>query len=165
MHNPSISRLRAIVSSFYANLMRGPAKQKGMFARSPMTVIGDSHDEAAKKEMAHQEEGMAEIDAFFSVEEKGFIQRLKGEFQLLEDDLMIFNLVAYARHAGQGDLMNGAKYGPDRAMQPDFSPEFLSMLMECVRPSLTSSRGYYAAMVHLKHHPAPAAWKSDIAQG
>lgn len=158
MQNFSISRFRAIMSSFYANLVHSPVPKNAVAGRMPMTVIGDFRDRTLVNKMPPQEAGVVDIDQFFSVDEQQFIQNLKAEFQLSEDDLLIFNLVAYARHAGQEAVMSSAKPNPGGAMRPDFSPQFLSMLMESIKPNLVFSRGYYAAMVYLKNHPVPAAW-------
>lgn len=158
MSNISLSRFKAIISTFYGHLLHGSPQRKADLARMPMTVIGDFRDKTLVKAPS-QEKAVVRIDRFLSEEEQCFIQELKAEFQLSEDDLLIFNLIAYARHDCLHEVKKNAQSCFDGTVRPDFSPKFLSLLMESIKPNLTFSRGYYAAMVYLKNHPVPAAWE------
>lgn len=162
MSYTSLSRFKALISTFYGHLLNASSPRKADLERMPMTIIGDFRDKTLVKtppQAKVQEKSIVRIDRFLSEEEQCFMQELKAEFQLSEDDLLIFNLVAYARH----DCLHGVEKTVqpcfDEAVKPDFSPRFLSMLMESIKPNLTFSRGYYAAMVYLKNHPVPAAWE------
>jgi hypothetical protein len=151
--------LKAVTSSFYAGMMR--KKEAIPPAHSPMTVSERQCCDRARKAVLLQAEESVDVLRYLSSEERAFIQHIKIAFQLNEDDLHLFHLVGYARYASEKELRSNLSLKQAEMPQPDFSPNCLSQLMECVKPTLASSRGYYAAMVHLKHHPVPMAWQAE----
>lgn len=161
MSNRTMLRMKAVASSFYASMMRQKEALPREPARAPITIAEHQCRERVRKEVRLREEEPVDVARYLSAEEKSFIRHLKESFQLNEDDLHLFHLVGYARHASEHEMRRNPDMKRLETSQPDFSAECLTLLMECVQPTLASSRGYYAAMLHLKHHPVPRAWRAD----
>lgn len=161
MPNRTMLRLKAVASSFYASMMRKKADLPQEPARAPITIAEQQCCERARKAVNLRQDQPVDVMRYLSGEEKAFIEHIRETFQLSEDDLHLFHLVGYARHANEHEMRSNPNLLRMEMSQPDFSPECLSLLMECVQPTLRSSRGYYAAMLHLKHHPVPSAWRVD----
>lgn len=125
-------------------------------------TIAEQHccERVSKAVHLHQHE-TDDMMHYLSEEERTFLQHLKKAFELNEDDLHLFYLVGYARHVNELEMHRNPHLKRAEMSQPDFSRDGLSLLMECVQPTLVSSRGYYAAMVYLKHHPVPRAWQAE----
>lgn len=161
MSNRTMLRVKKVASSFYAGMMRKKEAAPRLPARAPMTIAGHAGRETGHKAVSVREDAPVDVSRYLSAAEKSFIRRLGESFQLNEDDLHLFYLVGYARYANEQEMrLDPGLKGAEMA-QPDFSPECLTALMECVQPSLASSRGYYAAILHLKNHPVPSAWRAD----
>lgn len=154
-------RLKAVASSFYAGMMRKKADLPQEPLRAPITIAEQQCCERTRKTVHLRQDKPVDVLRYLSAEELAFIQRIREAFQLNEDDLHLFHLVGYARHANEHEIRSNPNLVRAEMPQPDFSPECLSLLMECVQPTLRSSRGYYAAMLHLKHHPVPNAWRAE----
>lgn len=154
-------RMKSVASSFYASMMRKNGVLLQESERAPITIAEQQCCERARKAAHLRHEEAVDVMRYLSAEEREFIQRLKEAFQLGEDDLHLFHLVGYARQANENELRHNPNLRRSEMPQPDFSKDCLSLLMECVKPTLASSRGYYAAMVHLKHNPVPNAWQVD----
>lgn len=90
-----------------------------------------------------------------SAEETAFIQNIQSQFQLREEDLSLFYLVGFARHANQQTLREQPNLEIHDLPWPDFTPDCLTMLMECSHSSASAARGYFAAMVYFKHNAPP----------
>ncbi|MDO8892268.1 MAG: hypothetical protein Q8N54_07895 [Sulfurimicrobium sp.] len=161
MSNKTMLFLKAVATSFYAGKMRKNETLSLEPARSPVTISEQQCCDRARMAVHLHQNEPVDVMRYLSAEEKAFIQHLKEAFQLNEDDLNLFHLIGYARQANERELSLNTNLKRYELPQPDFSPGCLSLLMECVKPTLESSRGYYAAMVHLKRHPVPMAWRTD----
>lgn len=164
MPNRTMLRLKAVASSFYASMMRKKADLPQEPVRAPITIAEQQCCERARKAAHLRQDRPVDVLRYLSVDEQLFIEHIREAFQLNEDDLHLFHLVGYARHANEHEMGSNPNLMRAEMSQPDFSPECLSLLMECVQPTLKSSRGYYAAMLHLKHHPVPSAWRAEESQ-
>lgn len=163
MSNSTMSFMKAVASSFYGRMMRKKASLPQEFEKAPITIAEHQCLERVRKVTGHDVDDPIEVMRYLSEEEKEFLQHLRDAFQLNEDDLHLFHLVAYARHANEKEIRSNPELKWAELAQPEFSPKCLSLLMEWVQPTLSSSRGYFAAMVHLKHHPVPKAWQPEDA--
>lgn len=161
MPNRTMLRLKAVASSFYASMMRKKADLPQEPLRAPITIVEQQCCERARKSVHRRQDQPVDVLRYLSGEEQAFIRHIREVFQLNEDDLHLFHLVGYARHANEHEMRSNPNLKRAEMSQPDFSPECLSLLMECVQPTLKSSRGYYAAMLHLKHHPVPSPWRAE----
>lgn len=161
MSNRAMSLMKAAASSFYAGMMRQKKDLSWEPERAPMTVVESPCREQACRNVSLRQETPVDVAPYLSAEEKSFIRELMAVFQLNEDDLHLFHLVGYVRYANKHEMRDNPEFLQDEMSHPCFSPEFLTFLMECVQPSISSSRGYYAAMLHLKHHPVPNPWRAD----
>ncbi|MDZ7656544.1 MAG: hypothetical protein U0997_11420 [Sulfurimicrobium sp.] len=161
MSNRTMLFLKAAATSFYAGMMRKNGTLPQEQAGAPITIAEQQCCDRARKAVHLRQDEPVDVMRYLSPEERTFIQHLKEAFQLNEDDLHLFHLIGYARQANEEELHLNPNLKRAELPQPDFSPNCLSLLMECVKPTLASSRGYYAAMVHLKRHPVPMAWRMD----
>lgn len=155
MSSSAMLRMKAVASSFYARMMRKKEILSAEQERAPITVTGEPCCERVLKGVQLFRDDPVDVTGYLSVEENTFLQCIEEEYQLGEDDLHLFHLVAYVRYV-DANLMDCEA----DMKQPDFSPQCLTSLMECVQPDIDSSRGYYAAMLYLKNHPVPKAWRA-----
>lgn len=161
MPNRTVLRMKAVVSTFYSGLMRKREDAPQEALRSPITVAEPLRRDRIHNAPRLRQKEPGDVMRYLSVEERAFLQRIKEAFQLTEDDLHLFHLVGYARLANAREMRRNPDLQPEDLPQPDFSPDCLSLLMECVQPTIASSRGYYAAMLHLKQHPVPSPWRAE----
>lgn len=161
-------RLKSLASFFYAGMMRHkgalpqePERAPMTIAQAPMTMAEQHCCERARSAFHLRQEEAVDVMRYLSAEEGVFLQHLKEAFELSEEDLHLFHLIGYARHANELEMRCSPNRKKVEMPQPDFSSDCLSLLMECVQSSLASSRGYYAAMVYLKSHPVPTAWRAE----
>lgn len=161
MPNNTMLFMKAVASSFYGRMMRKNSYVPQESEKEPITIAEQQCFERVRKVTSHHADELVDVMRYLSAEEQEFLQRLKDSFQLNEDDLHLFHLVGYARHANVNEIRCNPELKWSELAQPEFSPKCLSLLMEWVQPTLASSRGYFAAMVHLKHHPVPEAWRPE----
>lgn len=162
MPNRTLLLLKSVANSCYAGMMRKKGEASQAVSRAPITIAEHQDQEPARRKSTKpRQDEPDDVTHYLSEEEKAFMQQLKLAFQLQESDLHLFHLVAHARQTHEQEMRRNPNLKQAETPQPDFSPEFLSLLMECVQPTPESSRGYYAAMLHLKKHPVPTAWQAD----
>jgi len=155
----ALRRITEIVALFYDGMPRREALQKEE-RRAPMTMVEPPLDvprrakRKRRKKTAKWKEPIA-AQQYLSPEETAFIQRLQAEFQLGDEDLSLFHLVGFARHANRQTLRQHPAVKAQDLHWPDFTPDCLTLLMECSQSPALAARGYFAAMVYLKNHAPP----------
>lgn len=155
----ALRRITEIVALFYDGVPRREELREEE-RRAPMTMVEPPLDVRQKAERQRRKKKKKwkepmEARQHLSPEETEFIQLLQAEFQLGEEDLSLFYLVGFARQANWQTLRQQPAMKAQDLHWPDFTPDCLTLLMECSQSPALAARGYFAAMVYLKNHAPP----------